>query len=109
MERGSSFHRPYLRMHDIVCMYVCMYVCVCVCVCVCMSTRSLVKNLVLGYLHAPDRKKSEVLSLISKILDFTQEELDQVCGSGERRRGIRTYNACYASLSGSRKGIRLDF
>ena len=54
-------------MYDIVCMYVCI------------STRSLVKNLVLGYLHAPDRKKTEVLSLISKILDFTQEELDQVC------------------------------
>ena len=44
------------------------------------------KNLVLGYLHAPDRKKQEVLSLISKILGFTQEELDQVCvcrGGGE--------------------------
>ena len=51
-------------------MYVCMYVC---------SSRSLVKNLVLGYLHAPDRKKQEVLSLISKILGFTEEELDQVC------------------------------
>ena len=36
------------------------------------------KNLVLGYLHAPDHKKQEVLSLISKILGFTQEELDQV-------------------------------
>ena len=42
------------------------------------------KNLVLGYLHAPDRKKQEVLSLISKILGFTQEELDQVCVYVER-------------------------
>ena len=67
------------------------------------------KNLVLGYLHAPDRKKPEVLSLISKILGFTQEELDQVCVYGERRRGICTYNVCYVSLLGSRRGIRLDF
>lgn len=41
--------------------------------------RSLVKNLVLGYLHAPNPKKPEVLRLISKILGFTSEELHQVC------------------------------
>ena len=36
------------------------------------------KNLVVGYVQAPDRKKSEVLNLISKILDFSPSEIQQV-------------------------------
>ena len=40
--------------------------------------RNLVKNLVMGYVHASDHKKTEVLQLIGKILDFTPNELDQV-------------------------------
>ena len=37
------------------------------------------KNLVLGYVQAPDRKKPEVLNLIAKILDFSPSEVNQVC------------------------------
>ena len=40
--------------------------------------RNLVKNLVMGYFHASEHKKPEVVQLIGKILEFTQEELDQV-------------------------------
>lgn len=41
--------------------------------------RKLVKNLWMGYFHASDQKKSEVVQLMGKILGFSQEELDQVC------------------------------
>lgn len=40
--------------------------------------RNLVKNLVVGYVQASDRKKPEVLNLIAKILDFAPAELEQV-------------------------------
>ena len=41
------------------------------------------KNLVLGYIHASDRKKPEVVQLIHKILDFSPEELEMAMrGSG---------------------------
>ena len=40
--------------------------------------RNLVKNLVVGYVQAPDRKKPEVLNLIAKILDFSPSEVQQV-------------------------------
>ena len=36
------------------------------------------KNLVMGYVQAPDRKRAEVLNLIAKILDFSPSELEQV-------------------------------
>ena len=36
------------------------------------------KNLVVGYIQASDRKKSEVLRVIGRILELTPEELDQV-------------------------------
>ena len=38
------------------------------------------KNLVMGYVQAPERKKREVLTLIAKILDFSPSEVEQVCG-----------------------------
>lgn len=43
--------------------------------------RNLVKNLVLGYIHASDRKKPEVVQLIHKILDFSPEELEMAMSS----------------------------
>ena len=64
------------------------------------------KNLVLGYLHAPDRKKPEVLGLISKILGFTPEELYQVGGCI-----IMCGCVCHnvpVCLSGTGRGIQLD-
>ena len=48
--------------------------------------RSLVKNLVLGYIHTTDRKKPEVLQLIGKILEFSPEELEEA-------KGVATGNA----------------
>ena len=38
--------------------------------------------MVLGYVHAPETKKAEVLQLVAKILDFTSDELEQarLCG-----------------------------
>ena len=42
----------------------------------CCLHRNLVKNLVLGYIHANDRKKPEVVQLIHKILEFTPDELE---------------------------------
>lgn len=45
------------------------------------------KNLVLGYIHATDVKKSEVLHLIAKILEFTENELDQALSGLSRGRG----------------------
>jgi hypothetical protein len=56
-----------------------------VCNCVCIHVvreisllcRNLVKNLVVGYVQAPDRKKPEVLNLIAKILDFSPSEVEQ--------------------------------
>lgn len=44
--------------------------------------RNLVKNLVLGYLHASDSKKPEVLHLVSKILSVSDDELTQALGKG---------------------------
>ena len=40
--------------------------------------RQLVKNLFLGYLSSQDSKKIDVIKLIAKILEFSQQELDQV-------------------------------
>lgn len=45
------------------------------------------KNLVLGYVHAADHKKNEVLHLISKILEFTDDELDQAVSGHSKGRG----------------------
>ena len=45
------------------------------------------KNLVLGYIHAADLKKTEVLHLIAKILEFTEDELDQALSGLSRGRG----------------------
>lgn len=45
------------------------------------------KNMVLGYVHATERKKPEVLHLIAKILEFSAEELEQAVGSGSGRGG----------------------
>lgn len=39
------------------------------------------KNLVVGYVHAPESKKPEILQLIAKILDFTPAELKQMIGN----------------------------
>lgn len=44
------------------------------------------KNLVIGYVHATKQKKTEVLHLIAKILDFTSAELEQAVGN-ERHSG----------------------
>ena len=41
--------------------------------------RDLVKNLVLGYLHASEGKRVEVLHLIAKILEFSANEVEQAC------------------------------
>ena len=41
------------------------------------------KNLVLGYIHANDRKKPEVVQLIHKILKFSPEELDMALRGAE--------------------------
>ena len=40
--------------------------------------RQLVKNLFLGYLSSHEGKKMDVVKLIGKILEFSQQELDQV-------------------------------
>ena len=54
-----------------------------------MDCRNLVKNLVLGYVHAIDGKKPEVLKLVSKILGFSEEELAQALGEGRGRGWLR--------------------
>ena len=36
------------------------------------------KNLIHGYLTAPDRKKGEVLRLIASILGFSEQDVGQV-------------------------------
>ena len=62
-----------------------------------LCIRCLVKNMVLGYVHATNRKKPEVLQLISRILDFSQEELDQVhisSGSSNYNLLVATYMLC---------------
>jgi hypothetical protein len=40
--------------------------------------RYLVKNLVLGYFMAPPNTRSQVLRIVATVLDFNQEERDQV-------------------------------
>ena len=45
------------------------------------------KNLVLGYIQAPDHKKKEVLHLISKILEFTSDELEQASSGSNKTKG----------------------
>ncbi len=37
------------------------------------------KNLFLGYFHTPVGKRTEVIRLISKVLIFNKDEMDQVC------------------------------
>ena len=44
----------------------------------CKVDKALVKNLILGYLSAPSRKKDEVMKLIANILEFSPSELQQV-------------------------------
>lgn len=73
--------------------------------------RNLVKNLVLGYVHASQTKKVEVLQLIAKILEFSVSELEQACSGhtkgswlgGLWRRTpsppqVRTYDAPLTSI-----------
>ena len=55
--------------------------------CIVSPGRRLVKNLVLGYVHAPSAKKTEVLRLIARILEFSSEELESASGGGGRRSG----------------------
>ena len=51
------------------------------------TCRNLMKNLVIGYVHAAKHKKTEVLHLIAKILDFTSDELEQAVGGGPQAGG----------------------
>ena len=39
------------------------------------------KNMLMGYLHAPSSKKVEAFSVIGKFLDFSKEELSSVSGN----------------------------
>ena len=55
-----------------------MQLCVYIVLEISLLCRNLVKNLVVGYVQAPDRKKPEVLNLIAKILDFSPSEVEQV-------------------------------
>lgn len=40
--------------------------------------KSLLKNLLIGYITAPTNDKSQILKLISSVLDFNQQESDKV-------------------------------
>lgn len=40
--------------------------------------KSLLKNLLIGYIAAPNNDKSQILKLISSVLDFNQQESDKV-------------------------------
>lgn len=40
--------------------------------------KSLLKNLLIGYIVAPNNDKSQILKLISSVLDFNQQESDKV-------------------------------
>lgn len=40
--------------------------------------KSLLKNLLIGYITAPNNDKSQILKLISSVLDFNQQESDKV-------------------------------
>lgn len=40
--------------------------------------KSLLKNLLIGYIVAPNNDKSQILKLISSVLDFNQHESDKV-------------------------------
>ena len=44
-----------------------------------LFARALARNLILGYFHTPSAKKQEVLKIIASALDFSGEELQQVC------------------------------
>lgn len=40
--------------------------------------KSLLKNLLIGYIMAPNNDKQQILKLISSVLDFNQQESDKV-------------------------------
>lgn len=40
--------------------------------------KSLLKNLLIGYIIAPNNDKLQILKLISSVLDFNQQESDKV-------------------------------
>lgn len=40
--------------------------------------KSLLKNLLIGYIVAPNNDKQQILKLISSVLDFNQQESDKV-------------------------------
>lgn len=40
--------------------------------------KSLLKNLVIGYIVAPNQDKQQLLKLLSSVLDFSQSESDKV-------------------------------
>lgn len=40
--------------------------------------KSLLKNLMIGYIMAPNNDKQQILKLISSVLDFNQQESDKV-------------------------------
>ncbi len=52
------------------------------------ANSDLVKNLVLGYVHTTDAKKPEVLRLMGKILNFTDDELSGAIGSGRGKQWL---------------------
>lgn len=42
------------------------------------ADKSLLKNLLIGYIMAPNNDKQQILKLISSVLDFNQQESDKV-------------------------------
>jgi chromosome segregation ATPase len=46
-----------------------------------------IKNLFLGYFHTPTNKRREVLQLIGKVLNFSQEEMAQASSESSQSRG----------------------
>ncbi|XP_038074258.1 thyroid receptor-interacting protein 11-like isoform X2 [Patiria miniata] len=46
--------------------------------------KPLMKNLLLGYFHAPQKKRPEVLKLLGNVLNFSFEELQQIGAEGSQ-------------------------
>lgn len=60
--------------------------------------KSLIKNLVIGYISAPNNDKPQILKLISKVLQFDQAESDRV---GLNKGGSSWLGGLLHSTSGS--------
>lgn len=71
--------------------------------------KSLLKNLLIGYIMAPNNDKQQILKLISSVLDFNQQESDKVGLNRTNNSWLNSILHGPMSPNANQSGMQSDF